>query len=149
LGEATTSEPVDVTVVPFSGTAPTLNVEVEGDTIRLAWSGSGFQLQYKTSLDPASWIDVPNTIGVSQIDLPISLGAQYFRLVGSGTPSGPSLSVAVAGADITVSWPPATVGYRLQSNDALGAAGWLEIPTTGNTFTAPIAGAARFYRLVQ
>ena len=50
LGEATTSEPVGVTVVPFSGTAPTLNVEVEGDTIHLAWSGSGFQLQYKTSV---------------------------------------------------------------------------------------------------
>jgi hypothetical protein len=149
LGETTTSEPVDVTVVPFSGTAPELSVEVEGDMIHLAWSGAGFQLQYKASLGAATWIDVPNTTGVSQIDLPVSLGAQYFRLVGSGEPSGPSLNVAVTGTAVTVSWPPATVGYRLQSNVALGASGWTDLITTGNTFTEPIAGPARFYRLVQ
>jgi hypothetical protein len=149
LGDATTSEPVGVTVLPFSGTGPTLSVEVQGEMIHLEWSSAGFQLQYKTGVEAPTWIDVPNTTGVSQIDLPVSLGAQYFRLIGAGTPGGPVLSVSVTGTDITVSWPPATVGYRLQSNILLGATGWTDLPTTGNTFTEPIAGAARFYRLVQ
>lgn len=147
LGATSTSEAVAVSVLPFSGTAPTLIVEVDGDTIHLAWGGAGFQLQYKAALGDSTWEDVPGTTGVSQIDLPTSLGAQYFRLVGSGTPAGPELSVVIAGNSITVSWPVGTTGYGLQSNTVLEGAGWVDVPTSGNTFTEEIAGAARFYRL--
>jgi hypothetical protein len=148
-GESTVSEPVAVTVLPWSGTAPMLAVVVEGETIHLSWSGTGFQLQYKTSLGNAAWIDVPDTTGVSQIDLPTSLGAQYFRLIGSGTPSGPQLSISVAGNNITVAWPAGTTGYRLQSKNALDGSGWTDVATTGNTFSEGISGVARFYRLAQ
>jgi hypothetical protein len=149
LGATSSSEGVAVTVLPFSGTAPTLVVEVDGDTIRLAWGGAGFQLQYKVALGDAPWEDVPGTTEVSQIDLPSGLGAQYFRLVGSGTPAGPELSVVIVGNSITVSWPVGTTGYGLQSNTVLEGIGWVDVPTSGNTFTEEIAEAARFYRLVQ
>jgi hypothetical protein len=149
IGESTVSSPVEVTVLPWSGTAPELSVTVTGDTLHLSWSGTGFQLQYKTDLDGAAWIDVPNTTGVTQIDLSTSLGAQYFRLVGSGTPSGPVLEVAVTAGSVTVSWPAGTTGYRLQAKTALGDAVWTEIPTTTNSHTESIVGGTRFYRLIQ
>jgi hypothetical protein len=149
IGESVVSGPVGVTVLPWSGTAPELSVTVTGETLHLSWSGAGFQLQYKTDLGGSTWIDVPDTTGVTAIDLPTSLGAQYFRLVGSGVPSGPVLDVSVTGDSITVSWPAGTTGYRLQSKNALGDAVWTEIPTTMNSYTESIAAGARFYRLIQ
>ena len=149
LGESTVSEPVAVTVLPGSGTTPVLSAQVTGETIHLAWTGTGFQLQYKTALGDLEWNDVPGTTGVSQIDLPTNLGAQYFRLVGSGTPTGPQLSISMVGNSLTISWPGGTTGYRLQSKNALDDSPWTDIPTTGNTYSESISGGTRFYRLAQ
>jgi hypothetical protein len=148
-GESTVSAPVAVTVLPWSGTAPTLSVTVAGETIHLSWSATGFQLQYKTDLAGSTWTDVPDTTGLTQIDLSTALGAQYFRLIGSGSPSGPTLGVSVAGNTITVSWPAATTGYRLQAKNALEDAGWIDIATSLNSHTEVITGDTRFYRLTQ
>jgi hypothetical protein len=147
LGVTTVSGPVSVTVV--TGSAPVLTVEWLGDTIRLSWAGTGYQLQYQTILNGSNWIDVPGSTTVSQIELPASLGAQYFRLVGSGAPGGPELTIERDGNTLTISWPAAATGYRLQSQAQLGDAEWVEIPTTGNSYTTTPAVSAQFYRLTQ
>ncbi len=148
-GGSTVSEPIEVTVLPWSGTAPELSVEISGETLHLSWSSTGFQLQYKSGLDGSPWIDVPNTTGVNQINLPISLGAQYFRLVGAGTPTGPELTMSVSGGIISISWPANAIGYRLQAKETLGAGGWTDLVTTGNTYSEVISDGSRFYRLTQ
>ncbi len=148
-GGTAVSIPVMVSVVPNSGTVPTLTVEVSGGTIHLAWTVTGYLLQYKTNLDDPKWIDVPDTSGVMEKDLPTNLGAQYFRLVGSGVPTGPRLSVSVDASGLTVSWPANVVGYRLQTKDALDDPNWTDVPTTGDTFTEAMTGTTRFYRLTQ
>jgi hypothetical protein len=47
-----------------------------------------------------------------------------------------------------ISWPAAASGYTLQDTTNLGA-GWLNVATTSNHFTAPITGAAQFFRLIK
>jgi hypothetical protein len=150
-GDATTSVPVTISVIPWTGTAPTLTVETTADgMLSIMWSGTGFQLQYKTSLSDPAWIDVPNTVTVNSAILPIESGARYFRLVGTMiTPEGPALSVERSGAGITIAWPAAVDGYRLQSTATLGAPQWVDIETTGNQHSEPVAAPTRFYRLVQ
>jgi hypothetical protein len=149
-GETATSEPVTVSVVPWTGTEPILVVEPTPDgSLVISWTETGFQLQYKEQLDDPVWIDVPDTTNVSSVTLPVESGARYFRLVRSTAPPGPSLSIARSGANLVVTWPAGLTGYRLQSTDSLTDPVWMEIETTGNEHVQPIAGAGMFYRLIQ
>jgi hypothetical protein len=149
-GDLTASDPVTISVVPWSGTAPTMAVEVGTDgTLSIAWSGTGFQLQYKTSLSDPEWTDVPNTTTASSAIVPIESGARYFRLVGTGTsPVGSELLVERSGTDVVITWPAGMVGYQLQSAETLDSSNWVQIETTGNQYSEPAVGAARFYRLM-
>jgi hypothetical protein len=150
-GDTAVSDSVTVHVLPWSGTAPTLTVEVGLDGLLwISWNEAGFQLQYKGSLSELEWTDVPGTTGVSSASLPIESGARYFRLVGSGgPPPGPALSVERSGADLVITWPAGYEGYRLESAETLMSAQWEEVETTGNAHVEPVVGVARFYRLRQ
>jgi hypothetical protein len=148
-GDTATSGPIMINVVPWTGTAPTLLVEVTTNgMLAISWSGSGFQLQYKTSLSDANWTDVPDTLAATSALVPIESGARYFRLVGTGEPPvGQVLSIQQNGTDLVISWPTGVAGYVLQSTDNLVTPAWVNILTTGNQYTTPIEGSARFYRL--
>jgi hypothetical protein len=148
-GDTATSGPVMINVVPWTGTAPTLMVEATTDgMLSISWSGSGFQLQYKINLSDANWTDVPDTLDGTGALVPIESGARYFRLVGTGEPPvGQVLSFQRIGTELVISWPAGVAGYVLQTTDNLVTPTWVIVPTTGNEYTAPIEGSARFYRL--
>jgi hypothetical protein len=149
-GDATASEPVMINVVPWTGDAPTLIVEVTHDRmLAISWNGSGFQLQYKSNLSDPAWTDVPGTLTTTSALVPIDSGARYFRLVGSGgqPPAGPVLTVQRSGNDLVISWPAGIAGYALQRTESLVTPAWVEVQTSGNQHTEPAEGAMRFYRL--
>ena len=60
----------------------------------------------------------------------------------------PTLAVAVAGNQLTISWAPATAGFTLETTDNLSAPNWSAGPA-GNPVTVEMAGSAKFYRLVR
>ncbi len=153
-GGTTTSVPVDITVNPSSVSPPTLTVTYTPTGIILAWGVTGYQLQYTTDLGASTWTDwqvggVPvDTRALTQITIAYSTSVQMFRLVGAGTPAGPTLSVVLAGGQITVSWPAGVTGYRLQAQTDLGGT-WTDLPTSGNTYSEPATTGNRFFRLVN
>jgi hypothetical protein len=149
LGDSTTSDPVNVEVVPWSGTAPTLLVVRTGDSLMISWETTGFQLQYKTDLNETTWTEVADTVNATSATVLIESGARYFRLVRVTGPTGPVLSIQVSGSGLTVTWPAGADGYRLQAKPALGDAVWTDITTSGNQHTDTVAGTARFYRLIS
>lgn len=148
-GLAATSTPVTLTVTGSSGTTPTLTTTYTPSGILLAWGVTGFQLQYKLDLGAASWTDwAQDTRTLTQITVPYSTGIQFFRLAGTSTGVEPTLTIQVANGQVTVSWPAGISGYRLQAKDDLNAA-WSDVPTTGNTHSAPVSAGNRFYRLIN
>jgi hypothetical protein len=148
-GETTTSEPRTISVVPFSGTAPELNVVLTDGMFVVSWSGTGYQLQYKTSLTETQWTDVPGTVSASEATLPIESGARFFQLLGTSVPVGPTLSISHSGSDIVITWPAGAQGYRLQATERLGDAAWQDVPATGNQHVEPANAGGRFFRLIQ
>lgn len=57
-----------------------LNIIVRNGVAYLTWGGSGtVKLQTATSLNPANWTDVPNTLGASSASVSVS-GTAFFRL---------------------------------------------------------------------
>jgi hypothetical protein len=149
LGDSTTSDPVNVDVVPWTGTAPTLVVVRTGNSLMISWETTGFELQYKTDLNETSWTEVAGTAGATSATMLIESGARYFRLVRVTGPTGPVLSIQVSGNELTVTWPAGAEGYRLQAKSALGDALWTDVITSGNQHTDPVSGTARFYRLIS
>jgi hypothetical protein len=148
-GEMASSPPLMISVVPFSGTAPELNVVLTDGMFVISWSGTGYQLQYKTSLVEAQWTDVPGTVSASGATLPIESGARFFQLVGSAAPAGPTLSISQSGSNLVITWPTGVQGYRLQAADRLRGGAWEDVPTTGNQHVETSGAAGRFFRLVQ
>jgi hypothetical protein len=148
-GDATASDPVMIKVIPWTGTVPTLTVEVTTDgMLAISWNGSGFQLQFKSSLSDPAWTDVPDTLTATSALIPIDSGARYFRLVGSGEPpAGPVLTVERSGNNLVISWPAGIVGYALQRAENLVTPAWVEVQTSGNQYSEPAEGSKRFYRL--
>jgi phospholipase C len=60
----------------------TLNFTVSAGLIHFTWAGRPtVKLQKNATLDPATWTDVPGTLGASTATVPISGPAAYFRLV--------------------------------------------------------------------
>lgn len=74
-------------------------------------------------------------------------GGFWPGLVVPSTGESPTLFIQFAGADVVISWAPATPGFMLEQTDSLGSPSWSSGPA-GNP-TAPIApsSTARFYRL--
>jgi uncharacterized protein (DUF2141 family) len=149
-GGSATSAPVNITVSQSSGTAPEMTVTYTPTGILLAWGATGYQLQVKTDLGSSAWTDWEvDTRGLTQITVPYSSGVQFFRLVGAGTPTGPTLTGRLANGQITVSWPAGVTGYRLQARADLSAGTWMDLATTGNTYFESAASGNRFFRLVN
>jgi hypothetical protein len=149
LGLTATSAPVTITVSQSSGTAPELTVTYTPTGILLAWGATGYQLQIRTDLGSGAWSDwTVDTRGLSQITVPYSSGVQFFRLVGAGTPTGPTLTVRLADGQLTVSWPAGVTGYRLQARADLSSGTWMDLATTGNTYSESALSGNRFFRLV-
>jgi hypothetical protein len=60
----------------------------------------------------------------------------------------PTLSVAIDGNQVTISWAPATAGFVLETTGSLSAPDWTAGPA-GNPVTIEATGTAQFYRLVS
>ena len=70
-------------------------------------------------------------------------------------PAQPSLSVALVGTNLTLSWPSFSTDYMLFQNDDLTSTNWIPVPGTVNDIgtiqsqnVAPTAGS-RFYQLLK
>ncbi len=64
----------------------------------------------------------------------------------SDTP--PTLSIAVSGSQITISWPSDATGFTLETSIDLGSATWSSVPgVVGNSVTLTPGSGAHFYRL--
>jgi phospholipase C len=58
-----------------------LNFTVSGNLLHLSWSGSPrIKLQRTSNLSPATWVDVPSTLGASAADVPMTNSAAFFKL---------------------------------------------------------------------
>jgi hypothetical protein len=67
---------------PQPSSVPTaLNFILSGGVLHFTWAGNAaVKLQKTTDLIPASWVDVPGSLGASAIDVPLNNAAGYFRL---------------------------------------------------------------------
>jgi len=148
FGGASTSAPVGITVTQ-SGEGPSITVVQNGQSLLVSWGATGYQLQMKTNLLSSAWFDIPDTLNVTEKTVPVTGTAQFFRLVGSGTPTGPRLSIQQTGNLVTLSWPSTVTGYRLESATSLSNPTWTPVPSVGNQATETVAGPAKYYRLVN
>jgi hypothetical protein len=149
-GATSTSAPVNVTVTGSTGGNPTMMISFGGGTIVISWETTGFQLQSASSLSPTNWADISiNTLNTNQVTLPIASGNMFFRLIQSGAPGGPKLSIQSSGSSVVVSWPAQFTDYTLQSNTNLSTTNWVAVSAPGNQATEMISGSTRFYRLIK
>jgi hypothetical protein len=58
----------------------------------------------------------------------------------------PTLFIQWSGANVIISWSPATPGFSLEQTDNLATLIWTSAPS-GNPVPVPASGTARFYRL--
>jgi hypothetical protein len=59
-----------------------INITRSGGNVTLSWVGNpAVNLQSTTSLNPAAWTDVPNTLGLYSLTTSVSGSQKYFRLV--------------------------------------------------------------------
>jgi len=62
----------------------------------------------------------------------------------------PTLTVAVSGKNVVISWPYSYTGYTLESASTLSGATWKAVSgVSGNTVTVPIGAGNSFFRLRQ
>ena len=78
-----------------------------------------------------------NSMQIGEIEL---LGVQ-----GTGTPTGPRLSIARSGTDVTISWDD---GGTLQATPTLANPEWTTVPGS-SPVTVPTSGNYRFFRVVR
>jgi hypothetical protein len=77
-------------------------------------------------------------------------GKDLSQAVVAATPTQPTLSVALSGGSLHLTWQASPTG-RLQKTTSLAPASWADVPgTTGlGTATVPISGASAFFRVAQ
>ncbi len=63
-------------------------------------------------------------------------------------PTPPRLSIALAGADVEISWPTDATLFRLQVTETLDNPIWVDVASSGNKATEHPQPLPRFYRLV-
>jgi hypothetical protein len=80
-GDRLYSATVPVYVYEMSDRPSITSLSSTNGTLSLTWnSGSGFVLQRAASLNNPVWIEVPDSVGVSKIELPVTNGSEFFRL---------------------------------------------------------------------
>jgi hypothetical protein len=74
-------------------------------------------------------------------------GGFWPGLIVTSTGPAPTMLIQLSGANVIISWSPATAGFALEQTDSLAVPSWSSGPS-GNP-TAPItpSAGARFYRL--
>ena len=86
--------------------------------------------------------------------MPLSGGQHFYRL-SIPVILPPQLSIGLAGANVTISWPTNPAGYALQQHTNLATTNWIavtNIPIVANTqynVTLPLSGGQHFYRLLS
>lgn len=73
-------------------------------------------------------------------------GGFWPGLILPATGETPALLIQLAGADVRITWTPATAGFVLQQTDSLTAPAWSTAPA-GNPLVVAPDGTTRFYRL--
>lgn len=75
-------------------------------------------------------------------------GGFWPALTVSTTPGEPpTLVIQWSGANLQISWAPATPGFVLEQTDALGSGVWTTAPAGAPPVTVPASAATRFFRL--
>jgi hypothetical protein len=74
-------------------------------------------------------------------------GGFWPGIVVASTGEAPTLYLQLSGANVVISWSPATPGFALEQTDSLAAPAWSTAPPGNPTPPIPVAGASRFYRL--
>ena len=170
-----TNNPANPTPTAPPG-VPVISFAVAGDQrVSLLWQGVAFASAYnlKRAMNSGGpYSPVTNGLmGASFVDSAVSNGTTYYYVLTatnqfgesplspevSATPVpsvGTSISAAIGGSGVVVSWPPAYVGWILQTNSiGLGnAAAWGDVPNsrTQSQMTFPITTpgmSAEFFRL--
>jgi hypothetical protein len=62
-------------------------------------------------------------------------------------PNPPSLTIALNGATVEVSWPVEYRTFHLEASPTVGPATWTSIPTSNNRFSTNAVGGPQFFRL--
>lgn len=156
--------------------APTVFRGLAGDhQVLLLWQGVPFAAGYnlkRATVSSGPYVPVTNGVaGASFLDRGLSNGTTYYYVltatnqIGESAPSpeisatpvpsaGSNISASLIASQITVSWPPAYVGWILQTNNLglANPAAWGDVPDslTRSQMTFPTSSAntpAEFFRL--
>jgi xylan 1,4-beta-xylosidase len=156
--------------------APTISSALAGDgQVLLLWQGVPFATGYnlkRATVSGGPYAVVTNGIaGASFVDTGVNNGTRYYYVLtatnqfGESAPSpevnatpipnvGGSLSAALSGTSVTISWPSNYVGWILQTNTVglRNPTAWGDVPNSLTqsqmTFPAGASGApAEFFRL--
>ena len=135
---------------------PQLTVTNIGTNTVISWpiTSTGFVLQQNPGLDPAGWTFVTNAPvgsgGFQQVTIPSSAAGGYFRLL---LLPQPSLTIAGASNNVTLSWPGVFPGFVLEQNAGFDAANWaivtnVPVASAGlDQVTLPASAPNAFFRL--
>jgi|GEM_PF-2470081 len=97
---------------------------------------------------------IPSTsANTYSVNLTSAFNRTWIQDVSTPYDPSPELSIELAGTAMRLTWNAASAGYRLQTSDDLGSAGWTNLGpviTAPGTYDDPIASRPRqFYRLFK
>jgi PKD repeat protein len=136
--------------------------------LTLSWptNAVGYALQYTTNLSPPvvwrPFLSAPAMINGQYIATSLMSGPQMFFRLTTGisalitSPSGPKLTLLLAGEKLILTWPASALGFILQSTTNLSPPIiWNTVPSTPasingqNVVTNVISGSQMFFRLIN
>ena len=167
-----TNNPPNPVSTALPGT-PAFSSALAGDQkILLLWQGVPFAAAYnlkRATISGGPYGSVTNgLVGASFVDSGLVNGTTYYYVLtatnqfGESVPSpevsatpvpsvGSSISAVSSGSGVTVSWPPAYVGWILQTNTVglSSPAAWGDVPNShlNSQMTFPVGGQHEFFRL--
>ena len=115
-----------------------------------AGSGPGVVVEITKAADPSGtfrgqWVRI---LALDDPVLDYFLQMAEVEVYGRAVETSPALTLARAGNQLTLNWPPGATGFILESADSLPAGAWNTVTgVVNNTVTVTIGGGTRFYRL--
>jgi len=115
-----------------------------------AGSGPGVVVEIMKAADPngtfrGQWVRI---LALDDPVLDYFLQMAEVEVYGRAVETSPALTLARAGNQLTLNWPPGATGFILESADSLPAGAWNTVTgVVNNTVTVTIGGGTRFYRL--
>ncbi|MBI3414856.1 MAG: Ig-like domain-containing protein [Verrucomicrobia bacterium] len=145
----------DTTVAPGAFTLAADASDVDGSISAVEfYAGTNFVGVGTSEPFSVAWTNVPAgtyAITAQAIDnwdaVTVSTELVTVTVTVPPTSEPPKLVIASANNSVTVSWPAATVGFKLQSNTNLLTGTWVDVPTASNPFTQAATNGTRFFRL--